>query len=228
MRILLKCRVANNWFAMLRSLFILLLISNSVYGQTDTITIKHHRYSTTFDRTLHYPVLVHWLLTKSDLSCTSRIKRDSKMKPDPLLLQYTNLDKYYKKSGYDKGHNDDAAGNGCNQQDMHECFYFSNITPQEPNLNRSNWKNLETHTRSLALQNDTVEVWCGSYGFIKKIGIIPVPAYCWKILKYKGKTEAYIMPNTSYVSLKPYTNYISTIDNIRKATGLKLAEITSN
>ncbi len=209
----------------LLSLLLLVSISFAASSQTDTITINHKRYSTTFDRTLHYPVLVKWTILKSDIDCTNHIPRDPDMSPDPLLAKFTDLHKYYVKSGYDKGHNMPAADNGCDKKEMDECFYFSNMTPQTPQLNRITWENLEVYCRNLAEKYGKINVWCGSFGDNGKLGIVSIPKYCWKIIRYNGKIEAYLFPNSKDVNKKEFTAYASSVQEIKKDTGLKLEDV---
>jgi endonuclease G, mitochondrial len=41
---------------------------------------------------------------------------------------------------------------------MVESFYYSNVAPQLPSLNRGIWKKLEEYTRQLAKEYDSVLV----------------------------------------------------------------------
>jgi DNA/RNA endonuclease G (NUC1) len=68
---------------------------------TDTITIHHKYYSTTFSKSKHFPVVVRYWLTNAILDCERQYKRSNKFKPEPLIPEFTNLEKDYKKSGYD-------------------------------------------------------------------------------------------------------------------------------
>jgi len=207
---------------------LLALLFYPVFAQAqDTISLVHQRYTTTFDTVLLYPVKVHWIDSASNICNTSssyHVKRTNDFKADPLLKKYTNLKRDYKLGSdrYDRGHNMDAADNSCNITQMHECFYFSNMTPQTKHLNEQTWEKLEEHTRKLALQYGKVEVWCGSYGAIEKIGRVTVPAYCWKIIRYNSFVEAYLFPNIATVNKHPYTHYQTTINNIRESTNLQL------
>ena len=56
----------------------------------------------------------------------------------------------YTKSGYDRGHMAPAADMKWNKQAMEESFYMSNICPQNPNLNRGDWNDLEEKSRQMA------------------------------------------------------------------------------
>jgi DNA/RNA endonuclease G, NUC1 len=111
---------------------------------------------------------------------------------------YTNLDKDYKKFGYDRGHQMDAYDCCFDSVVMAESFYYSNIAPQLPALNRGIWKRLEEYTRKLVKAYDSVLVWCGSVSFKNRvIGRVAVPDYCWKVLYIKklNKVESYSFRN---------------------------------
>jgi endonuclease G len=194
----------------------------------DTVTVRHERYTTTFDTTLKYPVLVHWTVTTNNL-CTkqdaNRVERSvGSFKPDPKLRASTNLQKYYTKNigKYQRGHGMDAADNSCSLQQMKECFYFSNMTPQTKELNEGVWGDLEDFTRKLVKRYGAVEIWCGSYAFKEKMGRVTVPMFCWKIIRYNGQEIAFIFPNDHKVNLHSYGFYSTTVDAIRKASGLRL------
>ena len=77
------------------------------------VVLKHDFYVTSFDTIKLYPIMVQWWDTKNMLTCPIRLKRGNKFTPDPLLPKYTDLDKNYIGSGYDRGHNMDAFDNEC-------------------------------------------------------------------------------------------------------------------
>lgn len=170
---------------------ILLLLVCVVALSQHTVTITHKQYQTVFDTVLKYPVQVKWLVTKKDIICDTRYPRTDKFVPDPLLYNPTDLYKDYIRSGYDRGHNFPAADGACDSTAMRESFFFSNMTPQDPTVNRGDWKELEESTRSLVAKHDSVKVWCGSWGSLKKIGRVTVPTDCWKVI-YIVKTKKWI------------------------------------
>lgn len=215
----------------MKKLIVFLLLISSVAKAQDTVTIHHQRYSATFDTVLLYPVKVHWTVTSNDV-CAPRTPRrverkSSYFKKDPLLPKYTNLKRYYLNNpgGYQRGHNVNAADNSCNIRQMKESHYFSNITPQTKELNENVWGDLEDYTRRLVERYGKVDIWCGSYGFKGMMGPVSVPAFCWKIIIYGGKVEAYIMPNNKSVDQYPYTYYKTTVSSIRNASHLVLYEV---
>jgi endonuclease G, mitochondrial len=203
---------------------VLFLAGNVVFSQTpDTITILHKYYSTTFDRTKHYPVLVKFWLTKEMYSCNTKTKRTNKFTPDPAIPSETNLKQDYKGSGYDRGHNMPAEDNCCDATGMKECFYFSNMTPQVHSLNAGAWETLEKYARYKAKVYDSVLVWCGSVSLSDNtIGRVSVPDYCWKIISIKklGITEAYSFKNDGSPS-QPLESYRVSMDSVYYLSGFR-------
>ena len=165
----------------------------------DVVVIKHTNYTTHFSKSLKYPVEVEWTITKANVTCPTPLARKDQFAPDPALKVETDIVKDYVGSGTDRGHNIPAAENLCQDAAVQtECFYMSNMTPQYHSLNAGDWKSLETTERQMAIENDSVHVWCGSVGVAKKVGTVSVPTKCWKVIYiYKTKEYlAYIFDNT--------------------------------
>lgn len=176
----------------------LLLISPT--PKENEVVLKHTNYTSVFNVSKKYPVLVEWWVTKSMVSCPKPLKRKDNFKPDPLLPEHTNLSQDYLSSGYDRGHMMPAADNLCQTQLVQdESFYFSNMAAQTPQLNRGDWKSLETFTRDEVKLKDSIRVWVGNVGEIKKIGSVSVPKYCWKVIhiKKENKWVAYLFENNT-------------------------------
>jgi endonuclease G len=179
--------------------FICLLFFVAVNGQ-DTVRIKHTNYTTVFSKSKRYPVLVEWWATKAKVGCEKPLARKDKFAPDPLLQQESDLADDYKGSGFDRGHICPAADNLCQTQEVQdECFYFTNMAAQYHSLNAGDWKSLETLTRTLALEKDSIHVWAGNVGALKTIGKVTAPKTCWKVI-YVAKDKqyfAYVFENTA-------------------------------
>ena len=194
------------------------------WAAKDTVTIKHTLYQTTWSYAAKYPVKVHWILTKDMLNCSIKTKRTNKFAADPSV-EKSNYNKDYLKSGYDKGHQMNAADNSCFPQAYAECWYFTNMSPQAPALNRNVWKNLEEQCRREALKEGSLDITCGNIGNAGTIGIhkIQIPTHCWKVIKHpSGLTDAYLMPNADTVKRHPYTFYKIGVKELNKLTGLEL------
>jgi len=178
------------------------LLSLTNQTKKTTITMIHKGYTTIYDTTLDYPVMVEWWETKNRDKCDNPIPRKDQFQADPMLPNNTDLMKDYVGSGYDRGHLCPAASNQCSGDEMlKECFYFSNMMPQPHTLNAGSWKTLETLTRNIAIEKDSVHVWCGGVGCVKTFGPhhVAVPEKCWKVIYIKKTKEymAYIFPNTT-------------------------------
>jgi endonuclease G len=157
------------------------------------------------------------------VTCKTPLKRKDNFKPDPQLPKETDLLKDYVGSGTDRGHMMPAADNLCQtQQVQDECFYFSNMSAQYHSLNAGDWKSLETLTRKLATEHDSIKVWCGNVGEIKRIGKVAVPKQCWKVVYIKKSNTyySYLFDNTTN---KPdgIENNLVKIEVIEKLTGFK-------
>lgn len=109
---------------------------------------------------------------------------------------YSATAKDYSKSEYDEGHMADAEDFACDSVEEKETFHYFNCMPQTAKLNRGCWKVLETEVRKIS-QDDHLFILCGGGGWVKKIGNISVPNFCWKIIKNldKNTVNCYYFPN---------------------------------
>ncbi len=191
------------------------LFASVAWGQT----VKHHAYTTFYNASIGEPDSVTWLLTPAMGACKTKLPRLNKFVADPQIPN-TAFNKYYGGSGFDQGHQFDADDASCSTVDEPECWFFTNMVPQRPNLNRITWRALENYTRKLASKQNVV-VTCGvsgTFGYmigtdkvngkvVQYMSKISVPKYCWKRLKYGKTVEYYIMPNVDTVSRHPFTYY---------------------
>jgi endonuclease G len=203
-------------------LFPLILFSLLSFSQ-DTIRLKHTNYTTVFSKLKKYPVMVEWWLTKSMVTCVTPLKRKDNFKPDPQLPKETNIASDYVGSGTDRGHMCPAADNLCQTQEVqNECFYFSNMAAQYHSLNAGDWKSVETWTREMAQKYDSIRIWCGNIGEVKKIGSVSVPKECWKLV-YINKTKEWVGFIFNNTTDKPtgMDSHKVTKEIIEKETGLK-------
>ena len=201
-------------------LLILLFSTTLLFGQ-DVVILKHQNYTSHFSKSKRYPVMVQWETTTAMVGCPTPLKRKDNFKPDPQLVDETNIAFYYLKSGYDRGHVMPAADNLCQTpQIQDECFYFSNMIPQTHRLNAGDWKSLETATRNWALISSKVRVWSGAIGEQKKIGLVSIPTQCWKVINIADKWTAYLF-NNDLSNPDGFNNNEVPISQIEKLTGFK-------
>lgn len=205
---------------MKKILFILLIPFISINAQ-DTIRVVHKNYISVFSKSLRYPILVEWGTTRGELECKTPAKRTDKFLPDPKVRKESDIDDDYVKSGFDRGHISPAADTRCNDEHMVESFYFTNMAPQYPGLNRGQWKNLEEWTRILAVENDSVFVQAGCVGELSRIKRVAVPTHCWKVIRVKNQVEAYVFPNVPERS-KSFEMHKVPLDSVRRLTKLPI------
>jgi DNA/RNA endonuclease G (NUC1) len=96
------------------------------------------------------------------------------------------------------------------------------MSPQYHSLNAGDWKSVETLEREISIKEDSIHIWCGNIGEIKRIGRVAVPKQCWKVI-YIKKTKtfkSYLFYNTIN---KPdgIKNNLVKLEVIEKLTGLK-------
>ena len=202
-----------------------LLVAFDCFSQ-NTVKITHTNFTTTFDTLKKYPVVVEWWSTKKIIGCDKPLKRKDAFKSDPKLPKHTEIGQDYVGSGFDRGHMMPAADNLCQTSEIQEeCFYFSNISAQYHRLNAGDWKSLETFVRNETSKLDSIKVWAGNLGEIKKIGRVSVPEYSWKVIYVKkdNKFRAFLFKNDLSTPNGFLDNEV-TIDEIKKITKLKFAK----
>jgi endonuclease G len=204
------------------SLVTLLVISVTLFSQ-DVLVLKHTNYTSHYSKSKNYPVMVEWWETKAKVACTNPLPRKDAFQPDPQAIVETSIKEDYVGSGYDRGHMSPAASNQCQTADVQmECFYMSNMAAQTHRLNAGDWKSLEVLTRDIASKQDSVHIWAGNVGEIKKVGRVSVPKQCWKVVYVKASNEwmAFLFENDQSNPDGINNNKVDLID-IEKLTGLK-------
>jgi len=217
----------------MKKLLLFLLLSFTIGHAQNVVIINHVNYTTLYNKSLHYPIMVEWWETKKKSECPDKLVRSNDFKPDPKLPIETDVNSDYvlgnklqKSKGLktlDRGHMCPARVNLCLGTSIeNECFYFSNITPQYHALNAGDWKILETLTYDNSIKNDSTHVWAGSLGVAMKIGKVSVPKQCWKVIYIKKTNQysAYLFNNDTSKSNGIEDNKVN-IEVIQKLTGLK-------
>lgn len=142
-----------------------------------------------------------YVIERINASQLNGIENRSKysFKQDPSIPPNQQADNYdYLHSGYDRGHMSPFENNRMNQTTANESFYYTNIAPQYPNLNRGIWKALENHIRDIAIQEKMIYVITGAVfddSKYVKTGKIQVPSSFYKIVIKKNEIIAWQIPN---------------------------------
>lgn len=129
-------------------------------ARTPERIIRHTGYLLSFNRETLCPNWSAWELTAQETEGAER--RFTEFLPDPALpapQQVTTYD--YKGSGYDRGHMCPSADMKWSAAAQRDCFYLSNICPQDHALNSGAWSKLENACRRWARSEGKVYIVCG-------------------------------------------------------------------
>lgn len=187
--------------------------------------IRHLGYTVSYDADYKTPQWVAWTLTRSEAAGTE--PRAKKFRPDPMIRGAKAYTTDYKNSGYDRGHMAPAADMKWSEQAMEESFYMSNVCPQNRNLNRGDWKDLEDKTRDWAQRYGAVSVAAGPIYTSRRplrIGAnrVAVPDAFFKVLlvNYPRNPQAYGFVFANKAGSHPLTYYQLTVDDVESLAGM--------
>ena len=89
------------------------------------------------------------------------VSRTNNFRLDPQVSTITadSVDYWY--SGYDRGHLAPSADFRWSRKALSQSYYYSNMSPQRPELNRESWARLENLVREFAIDAGEVIVVTG-------------------------------------------------------------------
>jgi len=187
--------------------------------------ITHTGFTVSYNYEWKIPNWVAYHHTKEKVDGT--VPRAKHFKPDPNVPNdktATNDD--YRNTGWDKGHLAPAADMKWSEKAMKESFYFSNVCPQNPNLNSGIWKDLEEQVRDLTHQKGSIYVVCGPVVSKQPRTIgnnkVAVPDSFFKALLQnengKWSAIAFLFENES--GKKPLSTYAITVEELQYITNI--------
>lgn len=172
----------------------------------------------------HTPDWVAWELLGSETngveSRRSKFIADETVAGSPTSKDYTH-------SGYDRGHICPAADQKWSAKAMDDCFYMTNICPQDHALNSGAWSTLEAKERIWAVRDSAIIIVAGPvYNSSDKRRIgetgVRVPSAFYKVILAPflehPRAIGFVYPNmTSPGNMK---DYVMTVDEVEKLTGI--------
>lgn len=185
-----------------------------VLAPANTVELCNSFYVSRYDANNKAVVLTseYWPRgTKLGATRINAFHSDSRVKNGPTNSDYTG-------TGYDKGHMV-SAENASSASQMNETFLLTNMTPQEPTLNRNSWKMIEEKVRKdFAAANANFKVVnIAIYKTpSKRIGKgVPVPVGYWKIVYNEATPTFYYADNkpNAKVTLVPFTSIDTLVKN---------------
>ncbi len=191
--------------------------------ERSSLIIRHLGYTVSYNADTRIANWVAWTLTPDRFE--EVVSRYDKFLPDPEVGEDAVTTEDYTRSGYDRGHLCPAADNKWDKQAMRESFYMTNVCPQNHNLNRGDWKELEEACREWTLEHGKLYVVAGPVlyrGEHRRIGMrrVVVPEAFYKVVFCPEPLKAigFIYKNTS--GNHPLDAYINTVDEVERITGL--------
>lgn len=186
--------------------------------------IHHDGYTVSYNKDKRIPNWVAYELTRQETQ--GNATRSDRFIADPAVKGdiATNSDYYH--SGFDKGHMAPAADMKWDKEAMKESFYFSNICPQHPELNRRRWKTLEDKARKWAVADSAIIIICGPI-VDKQSSVIgenqvTVPSKFFKVIlslhDSTPKAIGFLFKNERAIA--PLKDYAVSIDSIEQLSGL--------
>lgn len=182
-------------------------------------------YTVSYNKDTRLPNWVAWHLTADRL--VGSAKRPQKaFHEDMDVAEPRATDWDYYNSRYDRGHMCPAGDNKWSKVAMLESFLFTNICPQNGNLNRGDWNELENMCRKWAKEYGDIYVVCGPIlysGKHKTIGKnkVVVPEAFFKVVLCTANTPkaiGFIYKNAA--GNRPKGDYVNTVDEVERITGI--------
>ena len=182
-------------------------------------------YVASYNKATKLPNWVAWHLTDDRTSGPAK-RSGVDFEADMDVPEPRAEDSDYYGSGYDRGHMCPAADNKYSVEAMRESFLFTNMCPQNGNLNRGDWNEMEMACRRWAKQYGGVYIVCGPIlykGKHKTIGKnkVTVPEAFFKVVLRTGENPAaigFIYKNAE--GNRPKGDYVNTVDEVERITGI--------
>ena len=171
-----------------------------------------------------------------------KVKRSNNFRKDPLVktesassrdyfIKYKDkaTGKYkYDGFGYDRGHLAPSADFRWSKKAVSESFFYSNMSPQRPKLNRGKWAKLEGLLRAYVIQNPNTQLYVVTGPLLNDSLLVieqsenkmSVPKFFFKVaMDLKNERAiACTMPNKKLNY--PIASYAVDINEVEEVTGI--------
>ncbi|MBR1935835.1 MAG: DNA/RNA non-specific endonuclease [Muribaculaceae bacterium] len=200
-------------------------------GGTPNQTVSYPGFTVHYNSNLHLPNCVVYTLTANETR--GRAERQEQFEVDENV--WGCAEPYeYSGSGYDRGHMAPAGDFKWSDDAMASTFKMSNVCPQNHELNKGAWNDLEIKVREWARRDRKLVVYTGPVFNDKKnaerIGKkskkkkprVAVPTAFYKVIyapdARPSRAIAFVMPN------KPcggnLKDYVTSVDEVERLTGI--------
>lgn len=188
--------------------------------KTDLV-IDRDGYSLGYSYEKKSALWVSYIISKNSIGIN--VERCDKFYPDfEVPEEYRVSPEDYRNTGYDKGHLAPNSAIDFSRKSNDQTFAMSNITLQEPKLNRQAWKSLES----------SIEGWTRSKGKLyivtgpiytkrpEKVNGLPLPKSFYKVIYSfeHRRCIGFIFPNKE-VTANDLWKYAMSVADVEKETG---------
>lgn len=192
---------------------------------TSELLLKREGYFVSYNKERRIPNWVAWRLSASHTS--GDYYRDGQMfTEDNEVPRPRATDSDFYGSSYDRGHMCPSGDSKWSKKAQEQSFLFSNVCPQNHELNKGDWNDLEQQCRYWAKRQGDLYIVTGPVfynGVRNTIGRnkVAVPDAFFKVIladRSRAKAIGFVYPNRS--GHKDMTAYVKSVDEIEQLTGI--------
>lgn len=203
-------------------------------------TVVHAAYAMGFDCSMKMPAWTFHVVTPDitfgNVSRTNDFRSDSLVvcgssEEKDYFIRERNADGTfsYEGFGFDRGHLVPSADFKWSPIGLSETYFYSNMTPQDPEFNRESWAEIEGLVRKI-VDAEKKSLYVLTAPILSKdlkpiaasVNQIKIPNFHYKIIADLSNDSprgmAFLMPNRK-CEYRP-SHYVVSIDSIEKLTGL--------
>lgn len=183
-------------------------------------------YLTVYNIACKIPFYSAERLTADNVFTGNASRSDDFQEDAAVPVEFRSRLQDYKKSGYDRGHMAPAADFQYDATAMSNSFLLSNMVPQQHNANAGVWSQIELFARKQARKRREVYVMSGplfSSPDVRTIGNnVCIPDATFKVVYDRNTNEsiAFIVPNSTNASDKSPRDYVVSVGQLSKLTGI--------
>ena len=201
--------------------------------------IEHAAYMLVYDEQHEQAAWVAHVIVPEVIK--GNVSRTNDFRPDPLVRTGTAVEKdYFLKYpqedgsfeydgfGYDRGHLAPSADFRWSQQALSESYYYSNMSPQVPDLNRRAWAELESMLRGYMYRHPNTQLFVVSGPVLhdglpkieRSVNGVSIPEQYFKVVLdlNQQRAIAFLMPNKEVTA--PLETFAISVDAVEQLTGL--------
>lgn len=185
---------------------------------------------------LGQPRWTSWDLTAADMGSVTRSTSfyvDTNLPAAFYRVKTTD----YNNSGFDRGHMCTSEDRTDTTNNNKMVFFMSNIVPQSPDNNQGPWASFENYCQALAVAGNEMLIVSGPSAFtggtLLNSNKVAIPGYTWKVavvvpagsgtalsrITADTRVIAVKMPNVAGIRSVPWTNYVTSAQQIQTDTG---------